>query len=144
MVKYGKDTDNLFVELKSEKNLQNYFSRNHNEFLIPLHEYLKKLLAEKNLSLNEVIKSCGLNRVYAYQIFSGTKEKPSRQKILAIGIAMALDLEEIQYLLKYASHAILYPRSEWDSVIISAIEQKLNVIETNELLHELGENIFLE
>ena len=37
---FAKDTGDLFVELKEEKNLQNYLHRNENEFLIPLHEYL--------------------------------------------------------------------------------------------------------
>lgn len=144
MQKYGKDTDELFVELKEEKNLKSYLSRNRNEFVIPLREYLKNLLKEKNLDLTEIVKTCGINRVYAYQIFSGTKKNPSRKKILAIGIAMNLNLEEIQYLLKHAEQSPLYPRSQWDSIIISAVEQKLNVRETNELLYELGETEILD
>lgn len=141
---FAKDTGDLFVELKEEKNLQNYLSRNENEFLIPLHEYLKNLLAEKNLNLNDVVNGCNLNRVYAYQIFNGTKKNPSREKILAIGFAMNLNLEEMQNLLKNSRQNFLYPRNFWDSVIISAIEQKLNILETNALLEEVGEEIFLE
>ncbi len=141
---FAKDTGDLFVELKKEKNLQNYLSRNENEFLLPLHEYLKNLLAEKNLNLNGVVNGCNLNRVYAYQIFNGTKKNPSREKILAIGFAMNLNLEEMQNLLKNSRQNFLYPRNFWDSVIISAIEQKLNILETNALLEEVGEEIFLE
>lgn len=67
-----------------------------------------------------------------------------RKKNLATGFAMDLNLEEMQYLLRYASFAPLYPRNQWDSIIISAIEQKLNILETNALLNELGENLLLE
>ena len=141
---FAKDTGDLFVELKEEKNLQNYLSRNQNEFTLPLHEYLKKLLAAKNLELHDVVKKCNLNRVYAYQIFNGTKKNPSREKILAIGFAMDLNLDEMQNLLKNARQNLLYPRNFWDSVIISALEQKLNILETNTLLEEVGEEIFLE
>ena len=141
---FAKDTGDLFEELKKEKNLQNYSRRNENEFLIPLHEYLEKLMEEKNLELNDVINACNLSRVYAYQIFNGTKKNPSREKILAIGFAMDLDLNEMQNLLKNARQNLLYPRNFWDSVIISALEQKLNILETNELLAEVGEEIFLE
>lgn len=142
--KHAKDTDELFDELKKEKHLENYLTRNKNEFMISLDEYLNNLLAEKNLNKQEVVKKSGLSREYAYHIFAGNRKNPSRPKILAIGIAMDLNLKEMQYLLKYAKLPPLYPRSQWDSVIISAIEQKLNVIQTNELLHRLGENILLE
>ncbi|MBR1859048.1 MAG: DNA-binding protein [Selenomonadaceae bacterium] len=143
-MKYNKDTDELFVELKEDTNITSYLSRNKSEFMVPLHEHLTNLLMEKKLVKKEVIKKSQLNREYVYHLFAGTKEKPSRQKVLAIGIAMELNLEEMQYLLKYAKLNILYPRNQWDSVIISAIEQSLNVLETNELLHEVGETLMLE
>ena len=144
MQRYAKDTDELFIELKSERNVEDYLTRNKNEFMISLSEYLENLLAEKNLTKQEVVKKSGLNREYAYHIFAGNRKNPSRPKILAIGIAMDLNLDEMQYLLKYAKLPPLYPRNSWDAIIISAIEQKLDVIQTNELLHQLGENILLE
>ena len=144
MQRYAKDTDELFIELKSERNVEDYLTRNKNEFMISLSEYLENLLAEKNFIKQEVVKKSGLNREYAYHIFAGNRKNPSRPKILAIGIAMDLNLDEMQYLLKYAKLPPLYPRNSWDAIIISAIEQKLDVIQTNELLHQLGENILLE
>ena len=144
MQRYAKDTDELFIELKSERNVEDYLTRNKNEFMISLSEYLENLLAEKNFIKQEVVKKSGLNREYTYHIFAGNRKNPSRPKILAIGIAMDLNLDEMQYLLKYAKLPPLYPRNSWDAIIISAIEQKLDVIQTNELLHQLGENILLE
>ena len=143
MLKFGKSTDELFTELKTEKNPGDWRDRNREEFVAPLNEYLKKLLAEKNLERSEVIDKSGLNREYAYHIFSGKKNNPSRPKILALAIAMGLTLDEVQYLLRYAQQGILYPRNRWDAVIISAIEQKLSVVQTNELLSSLGETNFL-
>lgn len=140
----AKSTGELFFELKAEKNLKNYLSRNKDEFVLPLDKYLNNLLMKKKLEVTDIIKNSGLNRGYVYQIFEGRKKNPSRIKMLAIGIAMELNLEETQYLLRYAKLAPLYPRNQWDSIIISAIEQNLNVIETNELLHELGETELLE
>lgn len=143
MFKFGKSTDELFTELKTEKNPGEWRNRNRDEFVLPLNEYLQKLLTEKNLERSEVIDRSGLNREYAYHIFSGKKNNPSRQKILALAMAMGLNLDEIQYLLRYARLGILYPRNSWDAVIISAVEQKLSVAQTNELLNSLGETIFL-
>ena len=141
---YSKSTGELFFELKEERNLQNYRDRNREEFLSPLNEYLEKLLAEKNLVKAEVIEQSGLNREYAYHIFSGNRKNPSRPKILALAIAMGLDLDEVQYLLRYAKQGALYPRNPWDSVIISAVQQKLTVAQTNELLDQLGETLLLD
>ena len=98
--KMPKSTGDLFTELKDDKNLKGYLRRNREEFVMPLGEYLEKLLAEKNLTKKEVIERSDLNREYVYHIFSGLKKNPSRPKILAIAMAMELDLEEIQYLLR--------------------------------------------
>ena len=142
--KVKKSTTELFTELKEDRDIEGYLNRNQDEFMVPLNEYLTNLLKEKNLLKKDVVRESGLNREYAYHLFAGTKDKPSRPKVLAIGVAMGLNLEEMQYLLKYAKLNILYPRNQWDSVIISAIEQQLNVIETNDLLHQLGESLLLE
>ena len=139
MFKMPKSTGDLFTELKDDKNLMGYLRRNQEEFVMPLGEYLEKLLAEKNLTKKEVIERSDLNREYVYHIFSGLKKNPSRPKILAIAMAMELDLDEIQYLLRYAGFGVLYPRNQWDAVIISAVEQKFTVAQTNELLYRLGE-----
>ena len=144
MPTYRKDTDELFFELKEERDLHSYRDRNRTEFLLPLHEYLESLLAEKNLVKREVIEQSGLNREYAYHIFSGNRKNPSRAKILALAIAMGLNFDEVQYLLRYARQSPLYPRNPWDSVIISAVEQKLTVPQTNDLLNQLGETLLLE
>ena len=143
MLKFAKSTAELFTELKEEKNPSGWRSRNREEFTAPLNEYLQKLLTEKNLDRSEVIERSGLNREYAYHIFSGKKKNPSRPKILALAVALDLNLDEVQYLLRYAQQGVLYPRNQWDAVIISAIEQKLSVMQTNELLHSLGETTLL-
>ena len=143
MPKYDKNTDQLFVELREDNNIKNYLQRNRDEFVLPLSEYLENLLAQKHLSKQAVIEKSGVQREYAYHIFSGLKKNPSRPKILALAIAMSLSLEEIQYLLRYARQSPLYPRNPWDSIIISAVEQNLDVIQTNELLSRFGESVLI-
>ena len=73
MLKFSKSTGELFTELKEEKNLGDWRTFNSQEFVVPLNEYLEKILLEKNLTKQEVIKRSGLNREYAYHIFSGKK-----------------------------------------------------------------------
>ena len=137
-----KDTEDLFAELKDDNDIKAYLARNAEEFLPPLTDYLADLLQEKGRDKKEVIKASCIERTYGYHIFSGSV-KPSRGKLLALALAIPLNLAETQKLLRYAGFAPLYPRNPWDSVIISAVEQGLSVIETNQLLTYLGENRLL-
>lgn len=135
---FEKDTEQLFEELKIEPDVENFIAANQTEFTKPLHEYLNQLLQEKNLSKAEIVKQLNFDKKHAYHIFAGSK-KPSRNKLLAITRAMNLNLEETQYLLRYAGFGILYPRDPFDAVIISAIEHKLTLAETDRYLEQLGE-----
>lgn len=140
---HKKDTDSLFAELKADKRIEHFLTDNQEEFTLPLSQYLEQLLAAKGLEKSSVIQESGLDRIYAYQIFSGRREKPSRPKLLALARAFPLNLEETQYLLRYAGLGILYPRNPWDSIVISAIGQNLSTKETNLLLEKLGETQLL-
>ncbi len=138
-----KDTDKLFNELKQDMKIERFLSENQDEFVRPLPEYLEQLLKEKHREKNAVVQESHLDRGYAYQVFSGRKKNPSRPKLLALALAMGLNLDETQYLLRYAGQGLLYPRNPWDSIVISAIGQGLSVMETNLLLEKLGETILL-
>lgn len=138
-----KDTDKLLAELKTEKNISKFLYTNVDELTeLNLAVFLENLLANKHLKKADVINNSGLDKTYAYHIFSGTKH-PSRPKILAIAISMQLTLEETQHLLLNAHLNTLYPRNKWDAVIIIALQQKFTVIETNSLLEQLNETLLL-
>lgn len=138
---YKKDTEKLLAEIKSDGDMKKFLSRNKNELVKPLHVYLNELLQAKNLNKAHVIKNSLINTNYAYHIFLGKKTNPSRDKIIALGLAMNLNLEEMQYLLRYAGVGALYPRNSRDAVIISAVEQNFSVSETNLLLEKMNEII---
>lgn len=140
---YEKNTGELLEEIKHDTDMENFFRENENEFVKPLHVYLAELLKKKKLNKTQVIKNSGLNTNYVYHIFTGKKNNPSRTKILALALSMNLNFDETQYLLRYAGHGALYPRNARDAIIISAIEQKLSVDDTNALLEELGETDLL-
>ena len=103
---YNKNIDDLFEELKN-LNLESYLENNCNEFLIPLHQYLQLITEAKGLTKVNVIRHSQLDRHYAYHIFSGKKQNPSRNKILAFANAMNLNLDETQTLLQHSRHCQL-------------------------------------
>ena len=140
---HEKDTEELLSELKEDEDIRQFLSKNQKEFLLPLHEYLEHLLVEKGLKKADVIQASLLDRAYGYHIFSGVKANPSRRKLLPLALAMHLDLDETQHLLRYAGESMLYPRNPWDAIIISAIQKGLSVKEANALLAQMGETVML-
>ena len=139
---YIKRTLTLFEELKNIE-IADYLHLNQNEFLIPLHQYLQLIIEDKGLAKVDVIHQSQLDRRYAYHIFSGTKQNPSRNKVLALANAMNLNLNETQALLQHSRHCPLCPRSPADSIIISAIHQRLDVTQTNALLEQFEQSEIL-
>lgn len=136
-----KTTQELFDLLSKNKDFDKYIEENNSELVNkPLHALLKELLEKKNRSKSECIAASGLDRIYAYQIFSGQKN-PSRDKLLALCIGLHCDIDETQTLLKHASYAPLYPRNNRDCAIIYAITHSLSIIDLNELLYEVEETL---
>lgn len=135
----NKNTQELLKLLKNSRKIESYLSsqsKELQEFSLP--EYLDKLLKEKNLKKSQCILEANLQRNYGYQIFSGERT-PSRDKLLSLCIAMRLTPEETHSLLCATGYADLYPKNKRDSILIFALEKHLNLLDTNELLYDLGE-----
>lgn len=139
-----KETTDLFEELITEKDIKRFAGDNQAHFIDqPLTDYLSELLKDNKLKKADVIKLSGLNGVYGYQIFDGRRE-PSRDKVLQLAIGFGLDLEETKKLLKCAGLGELYPRIKRDALFIYAINNSMNIDETEALLYKMGESGLLE
>ena len=135
-----KDTEQLTNEILSTDDIDEYFEKNE-EYLniISLPSELCRLLEEKGLKKSDVIAASGITVTYGYYLFSGYKnKKPSRNIILALSIAMQLDIIQTQRLLKISGNGALYPRIPRDSVIMYAIQNALTRSETDDLLNKRG------
>ncbi len=130
-------TDELLKILKNTPDISTYLEKQKETFQpLELTAALEQLLTEKSISKSDCIRRSGLDRTYCYQIFSGVK-KPSRDKLLALCLAMGLSASEMQTLLKQTGYAALYPRFQRDSVILFAFYHKISPIDLNELLFEM-------
>ena len=126
------------------KNIENFINTNKEDFIdIPLHLYLATLLKKYSISKNEAINNSAISQIYGYQIFSGKRPNPSRDKILQLIFGMSLNLEDSQRLLKLAGVSELYPRIKRDSIILFAINKGLTIEKCDELLFELGEKTII-
>lgn len=131
------------LEILQEKNCYEDVLESGVVFIdVTLSDYLQELIASKNLKKSEVIFRSGLDRTYAYQIFSGAK-KPTRDKLLALAIGMHLTFDEVQRLLKVNGYAQLYPKSRRDSIVVFAIYKGQNILELNDRLLLMGERVLM-
>lgn len=135
-----KDTSQLIEELSEFSSFKEFFDNNQQIIEeICLSDYLKELIESKSLNKAEIIEGAEMSEVYAYQIISGIKKHPQREKVLCLAFGMKLSFEETQDLLKKTGYAQLYAKNPFDSVIIYGLCKGLNIIEVNNLLFEYGQ-----
>ena len=133
----AKDTQQLENELSDADDLKIFLAENAENFRkFTLAEYLRHLLDEKNLVKAQIIRDSQVDEGYAQHIFGGRKN-PSRDKVLALALAMKLSPKETDYLLYYAGQSKLYARNERDNIIAFALERDKTVLQANELLVDL-------
>ena len=85
------------------------------------HEFLQLMMEKKHINKSEVVRRCGISSNYVYQILSGSRDKPSRDKAIALCVATEMSYKETQKALEIAGLAPLYPRDERDVRIAIAI-----------------------
>lgn len=135
----SKSTNELLETLKRSPSIIDYLvTEDENLVSASLSDCMNFLITRKSLDKSTVIQHSGLQRNYAYQILSGERKNPSRNKVLALCFGMHLTLEETQSLLKCTNYPALYPRIERDCVIIYALQRSHSVGEVNELLFEMN------
>ncbi|MBQ3068584.1 MAG: XRE family transcriptional regulator [Clostridia bacterium] len=131
-----KDTSKIVEELGLCADFTAFYHENkHYMVTKTLSELLGELMNAKALKKAAVIKDAELSEVYAYQIFSGLRV-PERKKLLCLAVAMKLNIEETQTLLKSAGYPPLYVKLPFDSVILYGLCKQLSVVEINELLFD--------
>jgi len=123
----GISSDDLDKEIKASKSFSEFWKR-HKKRIVhqPLSEYLCKLLDEKGLKRSDVVVRTGLDKAYAYQIFSG-KKHPSRDKLITIAFGMKLNEEETQRMLNLSEHRELWPKDERDALLLFAIQRGMSL-----------------
>lgn len=109
-----------------------------------LSDYVNDLLEEKGLTRAEVFRSGGINETYGYNVFSGEKKNPSRNRVLMLAFGLRCNLAETQRMLRLAHVNELWPRISRDAIIIRALETGKTREECDDELYRLGEDTILE
>lgn len=104
----------------------------------PLSAHLAALLRSHNMTVQDIILRCNLDRSYAYQMFNGTRT-PTRDFLLRLSFLLQLSETEAQRLLKIAGRAPLYARNRRDAAVLYGLTHRLSLEETECLLQNLQE-----
>lgn len=130
-----KMLENMSIE-DYEKFQKGVFIRTYHS----ISDYFNEYMATHQLTLAQVIKKSQVPRNYAYAILNGHKTNPTRDRIIALALAMEMDLEATNNALKICNAGVLYPKVTRDALISICIHRKVfDVNEINEILTEHGE-----
>ena len=129
----SKKLQNIRDEKEAEQFIHDYSDMGS------LHSFLNGLMAEKDITIPELIESSGISRNYIYNILSGERTNPSRDKVIAICIGLGATFSQTNKALELVKHSVLYPLDERDARIAIAINQCVkNVTDVNITLENNG------
>ena len=90
----------------------------------------------RGLKDSDVYKRAGIDRRYFSKIRSNRRYVPKKNTVIALGLALRLDLDELDYLLSSAGYALM-PSSRQDVIIRYCVEQGIyRLRDVNDLLYE--------
>lgn len=128
------DTDELLNTLKDE-NIEKFPKELFKDIKVDAVKYLNDLLKAHNVTVKELIPKLDYDRSYIYQMFNGTRT-PTRVFVLRLAVLLRLDYNETQKLLFVTGNTLLYPKIQFDAVMIYSLERHLSEQEIEELLKE--------
>ena len=101
-----------------------------------VNTYFARLLEERGLSRRQVIDQAGLSDKVnlAFQLLNGTRTARNRDYYIRLALAMGLNLDETQSLLKFLKKGILYPLKIRDAALVYAISHGYDIASTQRLL----------
>ena len=133
----NKNTTELLDSLQNCEEFGSYYNQNSEYFISGnLAKCIDEIISHKNIKKCDLIHKADMSDVYGYQILSGLR-RPKRDKLIALCLAMELELHEVQTLLKVGSYPVLYAKNPRDSVIIFGICNKMELLKINELLSRI-------
>lgn len=100
--------------------------------------FLREFLENAKMSVPEWIDAVDISKTYGYQILRGERT-PGRDILLRTALTLQLSQKETQRILAVAGCGALYPKVRRDAAVIFALNQKMTLLEADELLMSLPE-----
>ena len=129
-------TRQLWAQLFQSESVDVFFTLNSDTSELPcFSDYITILCQNRNEKPERVIKRTNMERSYGHRLFSGTRQ-PSRDTVLQFALALELNVDETQQLLKVARATPLHPKVKRDAVIAYCLHRGKTLTEAQLLLYE--------
>lgn len=126
-------------DIKTEADCENFIKGNVEEDSVPFHIFFRSQLDSSGVKLSQVMEKSRLNKNYGYNILSGNRSNPGRDKVIALCIGAKMDYEQVLTCLRIIGASELNPKKERDIWIAMAINSRMgDVLKVNLLLEEKG------
>lgn len=104
---------------------------------------LQQLIAERNLENKTVYRKAFMDRKHFSKIISNKNYVPKKTAVMALGLALNLELEEFESFLKSAGYALM-PSSRFDMIVkYFVVNSNYNMAEINMTLNDYGQPCFV-
>ena len=123
---------------KSFDEFEQFYSREMLDDDTQIGEYLEDLLIKYDKPASATSFRAHLAHSYVGNIINFKKNNPSRDALISICLALGADVEETQYLLKYAGQAPLYVRRRRDVIIWFGLMKHQTIEEVNDKILSHG------
>ena len=136
-------TGDLLLLLEKEPEFEPILENYGGSFdALTFDQYLNVLLSARSITAARLSELALLSRAFSYQLCSGVR-LPGRDIVLRLAVVLELTTDETQRLLRSAQRGALYPKVRRDAAVIFALNQKMNLFDTDELLRSLHEEPLL-
>ena len=132
----SETTSELFRRLRGRESGRNLLIQK--EKPTTCSQLLLELLEGAGLTAPEWMAAADVSKSYGYQILRGERV-PGRDLLLRTALSLGLSLKETQRLLAVGGCGALYPRVRRDAAVIFALNQKMTLLQAEELLSSLPE-----
>lgn len=132
----SETTSELFRRLRGRESGRNLLIQK--EKPTTCSQLLLELLETAGLTAPEWMTAADVSKSYGYQILRGERV-PGRDILLRTALSLGLSLKETQRLLAVGGCGALYPRVRRDAAVIFALNQKMALLQAEELLSSLPE-----
>lgn len=129
-------TGTLFNKLNNRKNGKALLSQK--QTAPTCARLLREILEKAKISASEWIVGANISKSYGYQILRGERT-PGRDILLRTALVVQFSLKDTQRLLAVGGCGALYPKVRRDAAVIFALNQKMTLLETEELISSLPE-----
>ena len=100
--------------------------------------FMQDMLDKYHIKRTEIARRSGISQDYLYKVLNGSKKTAEKDYVIAICIAIGMNVPETQHALKINGLALLDDRDLRERILLTCISEQRGVFKTNAWLEKAG------